>query len=272
MTKSEKIAFLESFFATAGYPASSEIFSDLLGERVDPSEISLLTPVSEENEKWQKKYLKKANFWLPLLRFIPGLRGAAVCNSLAFGGGGQQSDIDLFLITAKNRLWTVRLLTTLFFQICGVRRHGSRVSGRLCLSFFIDETALDFQKIAITPRDPYLALWISSLLPFFGHEIFQEFAEKNRLFVSQNAPVCLRFEKNLEILPSNKTTIFSSKRGDIFENFLKRIFLPRTQAKAKKLADSSGTIISDHILTFHNSDRRKFFAEKTCSPPKNAAQ
>lgn len=293
MTPSEKLAFLKSFFAAAKYPANAELFSKLLGEEIKSEEIHSDILRNPEDEKWRQKYLKKAKFWLPLLRFVPGVRGAAVCNSLTFGGGGKKSDIDLFLITAPNRLWTARLLTTIFFQICGVRRHGQKIEGRLCLSFFIDETAMDFEKIALKPFDPYLALWIAFLHPVFGREVFAEFAECNRDFVRKNAPIRILFEKNLENIPEKKSkksfrldwnhekqTLEKKKNspdilekiGDVIESFFKGIFFPRTQKKARNLADTSGTILTDHILKFHNADKRAFFAEKTCRPTKNAAQ
>ena len=272
--KNEKRKFLETFFAAAKYPPDAALFSDFLGEKIDQK----YPPKNPDDEFWRQKYLKKAKFWLPILRFFPGILGVAVCNSLAFGGGGKNSDIDLFVIAKKNRLWTARVFSTLFFHFLKLRRHGKKIAGRFCFSFFIDETALDFSKIAITPRDPYLAFWISAILPIFGREIFQKFAAKNRDFVKKNTPIKIRFEKNLSKIPKisprfrpffeKKINFFSKiwgekiSFGDAVELFLKTIFLPRTQKKAEKLPDKSGTILSENILKFHNSDRRAFFAEK----------
>ena len=68
--------------------------------------------------------------------WIPGLRMVAICNSLSMYASDADSDIDLFVVTEKNRLWFVRILMTIVFQILGVRRHGNHVAKRFCLSFF----------------------------------------------------------------------------------------------------------------------------------------
>lgn len=76
------------------------------------------------------------------------------------------SDIDLFVETAPGMLWTGRVMTTLFFSILGVRRHGNYVKGRFCLSFFAVENA-DLGKVAIED-DAYLYEWARRLVSVGG--------------------------------------------------------------------------------------------------------
>jgi hypothetical protein len=75
------------------------------------------------------------------------------------------SDIDLFVVTSPRRLWTVRILMTLVFQLLGVRRYGKKIAGRLCLSFFSTTDGLDMSEIALDGGDPYLATWVKYLSP-----------------------------------------------------------------------------------------------------------
>lgn len=49
------------------------------------------------------------------LSWIPGIKMVAVVNSLSMYATHQDSDIDLFIITKKNRIWIVRFLVTLTF-------------------------------------------------------------------------------------------------------------------------------------------------------------
>lgn len=88
----------------------------------------------------------------------------AVVNSLSMYATHEGSDIDLFVITAKNRMWFVRVLMTFSFWIHGVWRHGEDVAGNFCLSFFIEEDAMDISKIALED-DIYLFFWIYYMRP-----------------------------------------------------------------------------------------------------------
>ena len=78
----------------------------------------------------------------------------------------KDSDIDLFVITQKNRLWTVRIIITFIFALFRERKTSTKHAGKFCLSFFITEETLDFSSIAIE-QDIYLAYWIETLVPIY---------------------------------------------------------------------------------------------------------
>jgi predicted nucleotidyltransferase len=101
--------------------------------------------------------LRKARKYCRVLRFFPGIRRVWLSGSVSMNASDADSDIDLFIETAPGRLWTARILATLYFQILGVRRYGNKVAGRFCLSFFAVDGA-DFGKIAIE-NDIYLYEW-----------------------------------------------------------------------------------------------------------------
>jgi hypothetical protein len=64
----------------------------------------------------------RAETYIAKITWIPGLRMVAVVNSLSMNATTLDSDIDLFIITAKHRIWLVRVLTTLTFWLHGVWR------------------------------------------------------------------------------------------------------------------------------------------------------
>lgn len=74
------------------------------------------TPSSREKELFQKTQ----NF-IRSIHWIPGLRMVAVSNSLAMYATHSESDIDLFIITAVNRLWIVRTSVLIIAMLRGVR-------------------------------------------------------------------------------------------------------------------------------------------------------
>lgn len=210
---------------------------------------------------WSIVYRKKALRILPWLRFLPGVRGVFLCNSVAFGTAQQSSDIDLLIITAPKKLWTARIFATTFLQLLGVRRHGEKIAGRFCLSFFITENALNFSRIALPHSDPYLGFWTLTLFPIFGEEVFQKIRTENRTFVQHETE-----EQIPQRTVSTGTSVFRNGLEFFFGNWVerafKKLFLPRALRKEKRLLDASGIIISETILKFHNQDRRREIRKK----------
>lgn len=78
----------------------------------------------------------------------------------------EDSDIDLFIETVPGMIWTGRVVATVFFSVLGIRRHGNKVKGRFCLSFFAAEGA-DFGGLAIED-DAYLYEWARRLVAVDG--------------------------------------------------------------------------------------------------------
>lgn len=223
------------------------------------------------NSEIEKKLFKKAKFYVKLLQVVPFVRMVAVCNNLAFGKVDSDSDIDLFVIAKKDRLFIVRTLVTFLLHVLGVRRHGEYVSERFCLSFFVDEEFMDLSEIAIH-RDIYLAYWIRSLVPLINR---RQTAEK---FLENNS-WAKRYFENGEDFAVNKEHVmreslilggvrlflsipFTSFLGWFAETVLKRWQLKRAEKKVKEEVGMNSIVIGDHILKFHNVDRRREYRNK----------
>ena len=115
------------------------------------------------------------------------------------------SDIDLFIITQKNRIWTVRLLTTLYFSLIRLRKIRKKHAGKFCLSFFITENAINFESIAIQ-NDIYLYHWILYMKPIINKkDTYMKFIEANSLWCD--------FSKRENILSDNKKYIHYSSQN-----------------------------------------------------------
>jgi hypothetical protein len=125
---------------------------------------------------------KKVEKYRTVLDFIPGISCICICNSLAMNTCHKVSDIDLFIITKKNRIWTTRVLITLFFMCLGERKTQNKHAGKFCLSFFISEDTPSFETFAI-PQDIYLAYWIEHLIPLINkNQSFERFIKKNNWY------------------------------------------------------------------------------------------
>ena len=243
-------------------------------------------------------FFSKAQKYAKFVSWIPWLRMIAVCNTISMYASDKDSDIDLFIVTDPNRMWLVRILATGIFQILWVRRHGNKIAWRLCLSFFATTKGLDFSDFRIE-HDVYLAYWIYFLKPIvdkgstyemlrkanesWTSEFFsiEEHCPDERKWQYNNSPWQGGYGGFMKWLSLQKTstiqqTTSSQKpllpplvRGansllSLIDSLLKTIFLPKTLAHKEKLKNSSGIIINDHMLKFHNNDRRKEVRDALC--------
>ncbi len=213
-----------------------------------------------------------------MFRICPFLRMAAVCNNLAFGKIDERSDIDIFVIAKSGRLFFVRTFLTGFFHLFGVRRHGNKIAGRFCLSFFIDDDFLDLSKIAIE-NDIYLAYWLKTMLPVVDDGVSKDLISANswarRFFENENG-FFISTEKVMvknSYLSSFLRWIFGGTIGNFCEKKLRNWQLNRAKRKIGLInsADVSralpyiyeaassdlGLVVGDHILKFHNIDHRR---------------
>jgi D-beta-D-heptose 7-phosphate kinase/D-beta-D-heptose 1-phosphate adenosyltransferase len=112
-------------------------------------------------ERQSAKYLQKAKMLCQILRIIPWIKLVGISGGLALGNASRKDDIDLFIITAKNRLWISRILALGLFSLIGQRRKagdkGKQVAGKLCMNILLEEDKLRQKNKDI----------------FIGHELLQ---------------------------------------------------------------------------------------------------
>jgi len=149
--------------------------------------------------------------------------------------------------------------------LLGVRRHGRKISGRFCLSFYATEKALNFEKILEKPYDIYFVYWLRALWPVYGVEKLWLKLEKGNNWMEEVADwkiaiSDLRTGKNL--LAKIKEFILGGWLGNLLDKLLKTYFQRKHQKKVASLPANASVIVSDEMLKYHNNDRRAFFREK----------
>jgi hypothetical protein len=214
----------------------------------------------KKREKHAKKLWRKIDKYNFIFRLTPFLQCVAIVNTLAMGFPEKNSDIDLFIITKKNRLFIARAFLTFWTQIFGMRRHGKKIRGKFCLSFFIADDYLNLEKIKLAPEDPYLAFWIATLIPIYGDA--SKFFAANT-WIKKYFPNLDFSTKQLvnPMLKRGVNGLLSGKFEDKLENFLKNWQLNRARKKQKN-QNKNSVIISESMLKFHENDRREEFYKK----------
>lgn len=215
-------------------------------------------PINQKTQNQQTKLIKK---YLPLLRFVPGIRAVAVCNSYSLKTTTSQSDIDLLIVAQPNLLFSVRLLVTTYFQLVRKRRHHSIINNRFCLSFFVTTNNLNFSSLLLE-KDYYFYYWFRTLQWY----ILPNSKDKwQHLLFEQNKSWLKKFGNETEdglFAKSNwLTKVYSQKLSEnlikIFcEPLLKSWQLKRAQNKQQQLGNPSGVLITAEILKFHVIDKR----------------
>ena len=108
-----------------------------------------------------------------ILSLIPTVRLVCVTGALAMNNSDKDDDIDLLIVTQTNRLWLTRLLSFIF--LFPYLRRRRRISNRLCLNLWLDETTL-----AIKLQNLYIAHEVCQARPVFDRDnTYQKFIAAN---------------------------------------------------------------------------------------------
>lgn len=216
-------------------------------------------------------YFKKLRRFLPFIRLVPFVKMVAVCNTLAIGCPTAKSDIDLFVVSKKNRIFLVRTLTTVLFHLLGVRRHNEKIAGRFCLSFFVSDEKLDLSDLLKNKNDVYFMYWFRTLQPLYGRETFQKFVEANvwakeyfpdlKDVDSGNMKPFWKSGRIYRLIALFWEFVLGGFLGDFLEGIFSKKHLKRHALNMKSLTGGSSVIVNKYMLKYHNVDRREEYRQ-----------
>lgn len=236
-----------------------------------PSKENLVVERRRKYIEAEKKYTKVKRI-AKILQIIPFIRFIGVCNTLPILDFNEKSDIDLFIIVKKNRMWTTRFLTTALTAATGEWRHGENVKDKLCLSFYVTTERLNLESISIEPEDPYLIYWINFLTPILDRNTYLDFWEENnwiKKYTPNTHPQNMlskrrKIEENkfLNAIRRGIEKILWKKFGAFIEKKLRNWQLAKIQKKESTRKTPTHILFTDAILKFHELDRRKEYREE----------
>ncbi|WP_128532615.1 hypothetical protein [Mucilaginibacter gilvus] len=183
------------------------------------------------NQKAAEMIAKAKEVGRFLIKF-PYVRGIGISGSLSKNFADERSDIDLFIITARNRLWVARTLMHCFKKLTFLvnKQHN------YCMNYYIDE-----QQLQIAEKNIYTAIETDTLIPLEGDVVFEKFYAANswtrtllpnktlRLASAKPLPTYV-FKNLIEFL-------FNNRLGDMLDDVFLKITSKRWSKKTmlKKL-------------------------------------
>jgi predicted nucleotidyltransferase len=180
---------------------------------------------SEGNKK-ASELIKTANRVGDWLIKFPYVRGIAISGSLSKNFADEQSDIDLFIITEKNRLWIARTIMHCFKKLTFLvnKEH------LFCMNYIID-----IGQLEIVEKNIYTAIEVGTLIPLQGDITFEKFYSANtwiREFIpNKNMRIATAKPMKASFFKMFFEYLLNHSPGNLIDNILLKITAGRWQKK-----------------------------------------
>jgi len=228
--------------------------------------------IRKKNNNIAERKFYKAIRLIKIYRLVPFVRMVAVCNTLAYSNAREGSDIDLFIITRRGKIWLARFFTILLVKFLGKRPNEEDHTDAFCLSFFIDEDHLNIEKINIHGKDIYTPYWVAQLMPIYDPDgLYGKFIKENKWYRKYlpNA-YANQFSKQVvetkvcRVLEKVFTFVFSPPGlSHWFDPLYRRFQYAIIDHNLKSLVNvDTRVIVNERMLKFHDNDRREIFYKK----------
>lgn len=130
-------------------------------------------------EKISKSHFDQINSLSKIFKIIPFIKLVGVTGSLAVKNSDKDDDIDLIIVTEKNRLFLSRLLLLFLLELLGVRRKKQDdprlVYKKICANIILDEG-----QLAQYNKNIYLAHEVLQMIPLWQKgNVYSKFLEDN---------------------------------------------------------------------------------------------
>ncbi len=207
----------------------------------------------EKCEAFFPRKLRRAQSVARWLRRLEGVRFVALCNTTALMHARDKGDLDFFVVTHAGMLWQTRAWGALPFKLLR-RRPEEEERDAVCLSFFVDDSALDLSLLQL-PQDVYFRHWFLSLLPLYDDGISHRLWGVNEA-VRNRHPVASPWILNPSIgVPSS---ILQLPMPRVLEGLVHALQEGRFPSPIRSLLNRDTRVVADdHVLKFHVEDGRE---------------
>lgn len=124
-----------------------------------------------------QKLMSAGEFASALARLIPWVMTIAVTGSVAYGNAGKRDDVDLFIITRRNRLWLSIFFALVLVRVFKTLRLQPTHLLPFCMSYVHDEPG--FRNETRKSINPLFARELLKAVPLVGKSYYRRLLEEN---------------------------------------------------------------------------------------------
>jgi predicted nucleotidyltransferase len=244
LTYSEIFLFLENKYRQSEFSEAlnSLVFNKMIFQFDKyyslKNDYGLIARRNKGNEK-AAELIKKAKEVGRLLIKFPYVRGVGISGSLSKNFADNKSDIDLFIITKKNRLWVARSFMHCFKKLTFLvnKQH------HYCMNYYIDE-----EQLQIVEKNIYTAIEVGTLIPLEGDTVFERFYAANSwtrdLLPNKNLRLASAKPLRKYFLKSLVESLLNNCVGEWLDNILMKFTAGRWNKKTQmKKLNMRGTVM-----------------------------
>jgi predicted nucleotidyltransferase len=205
-----------------------------------------------------KSMLKTAEKIAGFLSGFPFVKGIAISGSLSKNFADENSDIDFFIITERNRLWLARTFMHCFKKIAILLKKQDW----FCMNYYIDEEMLQIRE-----KNIYTATEVATLLPLRGIGIFQEFFKQNawskNFLPNHSLRISYVEEAKNSFLKKTVEYIFRNPAGAFLDRLLMKLSIYRWHKKTRSgRLNKRGIVMSMDASRHYAKPNPLFFQKK----------
>lgn len=212
----------------------------------------------------EKKY-KKVSRIVRLFSFIPWIKMVAISNIIGQDNVKEDSDIDLFIITEKGRIWITRFATVVTVKLLGLRPRPNNVKDKICLSFFVSTENLDLKKLMMFD-DVYFYHWLANLMPVYGQSDHYRSLIGENGWLLEKMPNWSIVEVSDDLKIRSDNSVFYHDLVDLFfggleVNFKKYQLKVMSPTLKKLMNKDTRVVVNDGVLKLISNDRRTYYRD-----------
>lgn len=205
--------------------------------------------------------IKIAKKTVKLFKYIPWVKFIALSNLIGRHNMRDGSDIDLFIIGSKNRIWLTRFFCAGLMKLLNKRPNKKTKRDKICLSFYVDSDNLNLKDLSLkNNNDYYFYYWLAGLYPLYDKDFYHYYLLSNNEWLRKYLPNMDFNLLNSVYKPKNKKT----KKTNIILNLVENILAGlQKRIMPKKLKDEANSgskvVIKQGVIKLYLVDRREEF-------------
>lgn len=202
----------------------------------------------KEKLKENKKKFLIAKRVSRILSAIPSILLIAISGGLSMENADKNDDIDVFIITKRNTIWSTRIFIIFILKLLGKHRTrlDKKVKDKICLNMLLDEERMGLDK---GKQNLYSAHEISQMkITFNRNHTHEKFILAN-LWVKKFIPNAIG-KTERKIAKEDRNIFFQLQK--IIEPIVRKVQVVKIEK------NKSIETISDTLLAFHPFDYDRF--------------